>query len=52
MKISTEQYQVAPLKQAAEAVAVIKEAEKTLQRITGEEITLIAYEQTGRDEER
>ncbi len=46
MEISTDKYQVAPLDKGAEAVAIIKEAEKALEQKTGEKITLIAYEET------
>lgn len=49
MEISTDKYKVAPLDKGDEAVAIIKEAEESLKRMTGEKITLIAYEETGKE---
>lgn len=49
VEISTDKYKVAPLDKGAEAVAIIKEAEESLKRMTGEKITLIAYEETEKE---
>lgn len=44
MEISTNQYQVASLEGTDQAVTIIQEAEQALKQVTGDAITLIAYE--------
>ncbi|MNN51512.1 hypothetical protein D3C81_1661520 [compost metagenome] len=46
MNILTDNYKLAPLNNDEQAVAVIQEAEATINRITGNKVTLIAYEKT------
>ncbi|MNN34182.1 hypothetical protein D3C81_1479770 [compost metagenome] len=46
MNILTDNYKLAPLNNDEQAVAVIQEAEATINRLTGNTITLIAYEKT------
>ncbi|WP_438444566.1 hypothetical protein [Gorillibacterium sp. sgz5001074] len=44
MKIETNDYQIAPLAASQEAVEVIREAEDVIAQLTGNRVTLIAYE--------
>lgn len=44
MKIETDQYQIAPLAASREAIEVIREAESVIAELTGNPVTLIAYE--------
>lgn len=44
--ISTDTYQIAPLNDQKQAVAIIKEAEAAIAEATGNEVTLIAYEKS------
>ncbi|SDF03180.1 hypothetical protein SAMN04488542_10512 [Fontibacillus panacisegetis] len=46
MNILTDNYKLASLNNDEQAVTVIQEAEATINRITGNKITLIAYEKT------
>ncbi|MNI24053.1 hypothetical protein D3C76_1725240 [compost metagenome] len=46
MNILTDTYKLAPLNNDDQAVVVIQEAEAMIHRITGNKITLIAYEKT------
>ncbi|MCZ8522907.1 MULTISPECIES: hypothetical protein [Paenibacillus] len=47
MKIETDAYQIAPLTEQSQVVDIIQEAESKLARLTGSEITLIAYSKKG-----
>lgn len=49
MKIETDDYKIAPLSAAEEAVEVIREAEEVIATLTGNRVTLIAYEKTDVD---
>jgi hypothetical protein len=49
MKIESDKYQIAPLSSLEKAVEVIREAESVIAGLTGNKVTLIAYEKT--DEE-
>lgn len=44
MRIETEDYRIAPLTAEEEAVEVIREAEEIIAGLTGNKVTLIAYE--------
>lgn len=46
MRIETDKYQIAPLYTSEEAVEVIREAESVIAGLTGNKVTLIAYEKT------
>ncbi|AEI46185.1 hypothetical protein PM3016_7227 [Paenibacillus mucilaginosus 3016] len=49
MKIETNAYQIAPLTEQTQVVDIIQEAESKLARMTGSEITLIAYSKKGEE---
>lgn len=44
MNIITDSYKIAPLEGTTQALTIIKNAESEIARITGKNITLIAYE--------
>lgn len=46
MKIHTDSYKVAPINEYDQAIKVIKDAESLIANLTGNEVTLIAYEKT------
>ncbi|CAG7645138.1 hypothetical protein PAESOLCIP111_04887 [Paenibacillus solanacearum] len=46
MNIHTERYEIARLNEEASALDVIKEAESKIARLTGKNVTLIAYAET------
>ncbi|WP_426455248.1 hypothetical protein ACP26L_34635 [Paenibacillus sp. S-38] len=49
MKIETNAYQIASLANQSQVVDIIQEAESKLARMTGSEITLIAYSKKGEE---
>ncbi|MNE40067.1 hypothetical protein D3C81_1755590 [compost metagenome] len=50
MNITTDSYKLASLSETEQAIAVIQEAEATINRITGHKVTLIAYEEANNKE--
>ncbi|MFC7681622.1 hypothetical protein [Paenibacillus sp. GCM10028914] len=50
MNIETDAYRIASLGGDEQTVSAIKAAEATIARLTGKEVTLIAYEKTNESE--
>ena len=46
MQIFTNQYQIAPLEGHEEALKLLEQAETSIAKLTGREVTLIAYEKS------
>jgi hypothetical protein len=46
VNIQTDSYKLAPLDEYEQAVKLIEEAESSIAKLTGSEVTLIAYEKT------
>ncbi|GGH26101.1 hypothetical protein [Paenibacillus segetis] len=46
MNINTDSYKIAPLDGTTQALAIIKNAESEIAKITGNHVTLIAYEKS------